>query len=831
MICFICNDCFKSSAQLIIHLKIFHNLTKDSEYECIKCNKKFQNLHSFRRHINNHDIQTATIQNEMPDRSSFSRCSTISDETRPDTLPVQSTVTTNSYTDSDVIIAENTIEGIMDLEPTIENPEVDGNNEFFSKMSSLIKILNESAIKFSLEMHNRSNFNRKDVVFIQEMIINNIVAPIISTVRLLNESVIKNAIKKPDIENVLKSISDPFSLCKTEYRLTSWLKSQDLLENPIDFIMNNETTQVLHLGQLKLEEKLSKGVVLPLKFYFKKIFEKGNNLQVCLENANSMSDNFISTFAQGGLWKTKSSNLNSQSVIPFLLYFDDLEINDPLGSHSDSVGAFYFSFPGLGSSKLENIFLGGFIKTSDLKKFGNSIATCNLIDEINSLYRDGIFVNQGDTTVHVHFLLGLVVGDNLGLNGLLDFTKSFNSNFFCRFCKCSKTECLSLYVEDSNKLRNAENYLQDVASENMSLTGINSNSIFNSIEKFHITENYSLDFMHIFPEGILHYDLGNILQYYIFNLKLFTLEDLNRRKKNFSYGEIEITNICNDIKLDHLKKRHFKMSSREMMTFANFLPLMIGDLVPDEDEVWKHLCRLLTLMDLLLSKHFDTAKLNYIKILIEKQLIDYKRLFSDHLKPKHHLLVHYASIIEKSGPPKEYWCYRFEAKHKEFKMYCRSMTSRKHICLSLVKKYQLKFANYLLSKQDDILSFDLKHTLSNNLDNIPTHLLSMHISYYSEIVYKGTLYKKYFILTRFILDEVHAYSIEQLSIDNNSKVTVVCVKLHLVVFSEHYHSYIVNDSLISTDLNFISIDDFSGPPINMIKISNGLNMLRLKEYY
>lgn len=93
--------------------------------------------------------------------------------------------------------------------------------------------------------------------------------------------------KKLDIESTYKYIPDPFSLCKTEYRLTSWLKSQYLLESPKDFVMNNETTEVFHLGNLQLEEKLTKGVVLPLQFYFRKIFENGNNLQVCLENSNT----------------------------------------------------------------------------------------------------------------------------------------------------------------------------------------------------------------------------------------------------------------------------------------------------------------------------------------------------------------------------------------------------------------------------------------------------------------------------------------------------------------------------------------------------------------
>jgi hypothetical protein len=67
------------------------------------------------------------------------------------------------------------------------------------------------------------------------------------------------------------------------------------------------------------------------------------------------------------------------------------------------------------------------------------------------------------------------------------------------------------------------------------------------------------------------------------------------------------------------------------------------------------------------------------------------------LKPKHHLLVHYPNIIKYSGPPKHFWCFRYEAKHKEMKLYTHAITSRKNICMSLAKKYQYKFAYNILN--------------------------------------------------------------------------------------------------------------------------------------
>jgi len=57
------------------------------------------------------------------------------------------------------------------------------------------------------------------------------------------------------------------------------------------------------------------------------------------------------------------------------------------------------------------------------------------------------------------------------------------------------------------------------------------------------------------------------------------------------------------------------------------------------------------------------------------------------LKPKHHHMVHYLFIIEKSGGPLSlFWSMRFEAKHKELKDTANSITSRKNIVYTFVTK-------------------------------------------------------------------------------------------------------------------------------------------------
>lgn len=55
----------------------------------------------------------------------------------------------------------------------------------------------------------------------------------------------------------------------------------------------------------------------------------------------------------------------------------------------------------------------------------------------------------------------------------------------------------------------------------------------------------------------------------------------------------------------------------------------------------------------------------------------------------YNFLIHYPTIILNSGPPRHYWCFRYEEKHKEIKMYAHATSSRKNISLTLAKNINI----------------------------------------------------------------------------------------------------------------------------------------------
>lgn len=85
-----------------------------------------------------------------------------------------------------------------------------------------------------------------------------------------------------------------------------------------------------------------------------------------------------------------------------------------------------------------------------------------IIDEINYLANEGIIITTELGDFKVYFILGLILGDNLGLNCILEFSKSFSSNYYCRFCKTHKTIANKLCEEDGSSMRNANNYLETI---------------------------------------------------------------------------------------------------------------------------------------------------------------------------------------------------------------------------------------------------------------------------------------------------------------------------------------------------------------------------------
>lgn len=142
------------------------------------------------------------------------------------------------------------------------------------------------------------------------------------------------------------------------------------------------------------------------------------------------------------------------------------------------------------------------------------------MEEIRCIERDGIPVDIPNFHVAVRFTVIQVVGDNLGLNAILDYTESFTGNYVCQWHKASR-DVLRVHSHEA-ALHTAD----------PSKTGLKRDSILNSLSFFLVRVHVAPDIMHDVLEGVGPYEVKLVLNSLI-EQKHLTLDKLHYRITNF----------------------------------------------------------------------------------------------------------------------------------------------------------------------------------------------------------------------------------------------------------------------------------------------------------
>lgn len=233
---------------------------------------------------------------------------------------------------------------------------------------------------------------------------------------------------------------------------------------------------------------------------------------------------------------------------------------------------------------------------------------------LNYLYTTGITVNFKNIRT-VKFIVTLILGDNLGLNGILSFAEGFNHNVYCRFCRLKKDTMQKLLSEDVTFLRNHQNYCLDVENNNYTLTGVQESSIFNNICRFHVTRNYSVDILHDFLEGVCHYDLCNIIKN-LLDQKAFTLDELNANIRYHNYGPFTKNKKIDPITPENLKNNKIRCSGEEMHILVANFALIIGHRVNQFSSEWKLYIALRRILSIVTAKTIHKRTFELLSSLI-----------------------------------------------------------------------------------------------------------------------------------------------------------------------------------------------------------------------
>lgn len=193
--------------------------------------------------------------------------------------------------------------------------------------------------------------------------------------------------------------------------------------------------------------KSKTATMMDIHFQIKAFFELPDVFNKIMSNTKKIEkNNKLNHFINGKRWKSKLKHFSKNDiVIPYHLHIDDTQTNNSLGSHTTNGDqtCVYYTFPTIPNeyiARLDTIFTALLFESSLSKKYGNEKCYEALVDELNKLADDGIVLNIDGKEQKVFFVMGLLLGDNKGLNHCLGFPRGFTANYYCRLCRLHREE-------------------------------------------------------------------------------------------------------------------------------------------------------------------------------------------------------------------------------------------------------------------------------------------------------------------------------------------------------------------------------------------------------
>lgn len=131
------------------------------------------------------------------------------------------------------------------------------------------------------------------------------------------------------------------------------------------------------------------------------------------------------------------------------------------------------------------------------------------------------------------------------------------------------------------------------------------------------------------------------------------------------------------------------MSASELKHFILNAALIFGHLVPEGNKHWKLYILLRKIFHIVMANCITPGMSNNLSVLT-MEFNKFSELFSLPLKPKHHFLTHYPTIMNKIRPLMQAATLRYESKHRQLKLAANAVASRVNITHTLAIKHQLQ---------------------------------------------------------------------------------------------------------------------------------------------
>lgn len=818
--CLDCKSFFSSKNLFLDHLKHSHKFCNSYKCGFPKCFRSYTLLRYLKKHIDKHP----DIQDEVNCRPICSASKALPKFSNTQ-LGINSSTCLPNFGNTSACLNANASDNMTQFFPENNtNTTVDVRTEIFNNCQIFVSQLysNSSVTRSAVQQVVEGTENLFESI--SEILKKNIF-----------EILKKYEISENDknyVHKLLAVLQKPFENLNTEHFRLKSLEESTYYIRPSSFIICEMRGPVRVASRVQHDIVKCEAQFISLRQVLKNFLELPNVYNSIIEfMAEAAKDKYnISSVLQGQIWKNVCDLFTDRIVLPLYIFFDEFETGNPLGSKAGihKLGGLYCSLaclPPSYASLLENIFLFQIYETNFKKFFTLQEIFSRVISELKFLEKSGIEISievQGKKTkIRVYFVLVALIGDNLGLNYITGFNESFVAHHFCRICQADNILCSKLVCESPELLRNAENYHLDL---NESANGVKTECVWNQLDFFKNTTNFSCDIMHDLLEGVCRYDMGIIINTLICVKGYFSMDILNTKISYFNHQyHSDAGNKIPEIKVEQIKKSFLIVSASEMYSLVIYFGLIIGDLVPEDDEIWNFYLLLYELLEISFGHLFNDNVILYLRQVIKEHNILYMDLFKQHLKPKYHFLIHYPTIITLLGPPRYYSAIRFEAFHKISKIAAHNVTSRINIAHTIAIKHQLKLCNRFISRigfnkeKFEYGSIVVQKSDFRPLSAIPEDCVEVKWLKYFNIMYK----KNNVILLCLQEDERPVFGQICHIFVNNLNVYFIINKIVTYGYVRHFQSYKLELSNILQYQKLAFKDLFSVFPNNIHIIQDG----------
>ena len=319
-----------------------------------------------------------------------------------------------------------------------------------------------------------------------------------------------------------------------------------------------------------------------------------------IDNFHGSDSNRLNDMCDGSVFKNHPIFKFDKQEIQLNAYYDEVELCNPLGSYTKKhkIGCLFFTVGNIHPkyrSQLKCIFVSTLGSNTVIRKHGLNQFLQPFVSSVQSLVKNGLDISIKNEIRHFNVSLLAFLADTLAAHALGGFKESMSfAHRICRSCMATSEQIQFNFLESDFQLRTPEEHevqVQSLAgpssSTNSTKFGINRASELAKIPHFSVASNLPHDIMHDLFEGVVPCEI-KLLLLHLIQSKYLTISVFNDRLRQFDFGYTEICDKPSELDQNIPKKpeQKIRQSASQMWLLAIILPLLIGDLVPDDSKVW-----------------------------------------------------------------------------------------------------------------------------------------------------------------------------------------------------------------------------------------------------